>query len=393
MSNESEGQAPPPERPEDWSGSVKAPQAPDPRYPPLPPFAPYPPYPYSAYPPQPDYPPATPPQQPGMPGPYATDSRYPASPGYPPDPRVYAGTPGGAPSGGAPWPQPGVYPPAPEYYGQPGQPGQPGGWNPWAPPAGQEPWPQAGATYPAPYSAQQLGWPQPQEPAQPGFVTLYVLPAVSALVSMGAYALLFGWQFGVGILLSLLVHEMGHYIVIRAKGLPARLPIFIPLVGAFVSMPRMPSRVRDEAEIGIAGPVAGAIAGFACLLAYQFTGAPVLISLAYFGFLINLLNLIPVSPLDGARVTSAISKWFWLLGLVGVAIGVYYTHNILLVLLGMVGLVQTIRRFGPSGKSRYYDISIGARTYITILYFGLAAALAWGVYALHPLATLARMHF
>jgi Zn-dependent protease len=183
----------------------------------------------------------------------------------------------------------------------------------------------------------------------------------------------------------LLVHEMGHYVVIRAKGLPAGLPIFIPLVGAFVTMRRAPQSVRGEAEIALAGPIAGTVGGVICLLAYWQTGLPVLLPLAYFSFYINLLNLIPVGPLDGARVTAAISKWIWPLGLLGVALGAWYTHDVLLIVLGAVGAFQLITRFGEAGKSSYYDISLGARIYVTLLYFGLAAVLAYATFTIQPL--------
>ncbi|HEX5439972.1 MAG TPA: site-2 protease family protein, partial [Ktedonobacterales bacterium] len=135
-----------------------------------------------------------------------------------------------------------------------------------------------------------------------------LLPFLSALASLAAYAWLFGWQFGLGILVLLFAHEMGHYVIIRAKGLPASWPVFIPLLGAYVAMRRMPVNVRDEAEIAIAGPFAGAMASALCFWLYHVTGLTVLLPLAYFSFLINLLNLIPVSPLDGGRIVGAISR-------------------------------------------------------------------------------------
>jgi Zn-dependent protease len=209
-----------------------------------------------------------------------------------------------------------------------------------------------------------------------------LLPFLSAVVSLAAYALLFGWRFGLGFLVLLFAHEMGHYIVIRAKGLPASWPVFIPLLGAYVAMRRMPVNVRDEAEIAIAGPFAGALASAACLWLYQVTGITVLLPLSYFSFFINLVNLIPVSPLDGGRIVGAISRWIWPVGLVLMGIAFFYTHSILLLVLLWLGLLETIRRFRiMASGDPYYKVPLLARAYVTAFYFGLAAALAIGMFA------------
>ena len=308
------------------------------------------------------------------------------APVYPPPPEAYQ--PGGwahspTPSPAQPSPPPSAYPPPPSWY-QPSQAVQPR-YPQWAPPATQ--WPG----YP----------PQPgQRPAQPRGTTStavvgwiaklavlakVALPLLSVLASFGAYALLWGWQFGVGIIVLLFVHEMGHFVVIRAKGLPASLPVFIPLLGAYVAMRKMPHSVRDEAEIGIAGPVAGTAIGLVCLwLGVQYNWHLMLV-LAYFSFFLNLLNLIPVSPLDGARVTSAISKWIWPLGVIGMAIGVWYTWSFLLIILLVIGFFQMIERFRVPENTPYYSISPAARVYITVMYFGLIGLLVYLSYATHLL--------
>lgn len=218
-----------------------------------------------------------------------------------------------------------------------------------------------------------------------GLLLKVALPFLSAIVSFGAYALLWGWQFAAGILLLLFVHEMGHFVVIRAKGLPASLPVFIPLLGAYVAMRRMPQSVRDEAEIAIAGPLAGALAGLACLLLFQQTGLRIMLVLAYFDFLINLLNLLPVSPLDGGRIVAAISRWIWPVGLALLVGAFFLTHSLIIALLIFLGLGQTISRFREAGRSPYYRMPWVQRAYITAAYFGLAGCLALGMYAVQHL--------
>jgi Zn-dependent protease len=209
-----------------------------------------------------------------------------------------------------------------------------------------------------------------------------LLPFLSVIVSLGAYALLFGWQLAVGIIALLFVHEMGHFIVIRAKGLPASLPVFIPLIGAYVAMRKMPRNVRDEAEIAIAGPVAGALGGLACWLIFEQTDLRIWLILAYFSFFINLLNLIPVSPFDGGRVVGAISRWFWILGLVLMGVGFFLTQSIFLLILAVLGFSQTIQRFRMSpAQAAYYKIPLLSRIWVTAAYFGLAGLLAVGMVA------------
>jgi Zn-dependent protease len=203
------------------------------------------------------------------------------------------------------------------------------------------------------------------------------VPLLSALLSLGVYAALFGWQFGAGIVALLFVHELGHVAVIRAKGLPATLPVFIPLLGAAVFMRRLPLNARDEADIAIAGPVAGALAGGVCYVAYLETGLHLWLALAFLSFLLNLFNLIPVSPLDGGRVAGAISRWIWPIGLALLVVLFFYTFSLILLIVGWLGFVETVNRFRMRpGQLAYYRVPWPARVYITALYFGLVAVLS-----------------
>jgi Zn-dependent protease len=216
----------------------------------------------------------------------------------------------------------------------------------------------------------------------------YLIFIGSAALSVVAFWLWTNsWLLGAGIVALLFVHEMGHFIVIRAKGLPASLPVFIPLLGAYVTMRQAPRNVRDEAEIALAGPIAGGLAGLGCLALYEVTGEHALITLAYLTFFINLLNLVPISPLDGGRIVGAISRWLWPVGVVvvGVAFFYFWVHDIqlwILLLIAIFGFAQTIGRF-TSARSRdpYYKISFLARLYVTTLYFGLGGALVLGMLA------------
>lgn len=311
-----------------------------------------------------------------------------APPGYAPSNPPPAYAPLGYAPPAYPYPNPGYVPP---YYEPPVR-GYGGALpQPWLP-AAAPPVPAAPAAVSPPASTQRgasrgaaaglaTGSALAALLAKFGILLKLLLPFASAIVSFGAYALLFGWQFAAGILLLLFIHEMGHYVVIRAKGLPAGLPVFIPLLGAYVAMRKMPLNVRDEAEIAIAGPLAGALAGIACVALYQQTDLRLLLVLAYFNFFINLINLIPVSPLDGGRIVGAISRWFWLLGLIALVAGFIYTQSLLLLILAWLGFGQTVSRFRSAGHASYYQMTWLSRAYVTLAYFGLAAGLALGMFS------------
>src|SRR5689334_24049125 len=158
---------------------------------------------------------------------------------------------------------------------------------------------------------------------------------VSFLISAGAYTLFWGWQFGVGLVLLLLVHEMGHVIQLRREGIPASAPMFIPFMGAVVAMRELPKNAYVEAKVGLAGPVLGSAGALVTLIVAEQMNSNLLRALAYTGFLLNLFNLIPVVPLDGGRAVSALHPAFWGVGLVLLALlaYVYQSPFIFLVLL------------------------------------------------------------
>ena len=122
----------------------------------------------------------------------------------------------------------------------------------------------------------------------------------SIFVAVGAYALFFGWKFAIGIVLLLLLHELGHFIEAKREGLNPKLPVFIPFLGAYVQYTR--GNPWQTARIAIAGPILGGVASLVCYVIGRAQGSDLMLALAYFGFFINLINLIPVGILDGGAV-------------------------------------------------------------------------------------------
>ncbi|HEY0755611.1 MAG TPA: site-2 protease family protein [Ktedonobacteraceae bacterium] len=228
------------------------------------------------------------------------------------------------------------------------------------------------------------------------FLGKFGLASISALISVAIYAHLFGWGFAIGLVMLLFIHEMGHALVMKLKGIPVGGMIFIPMLGAAVFMKRMPNNARDEAEVGIAGPVAGALAALACLLIahaqFSASGVPgIWAPLAYFGCFLNLFNLMPIVPFDGGRVLAAVDRRIWLLGflaLVTIQIWEWLTGSssvwLLLFILIAATDFWTRRRIGksPAGQA-YYAVPVGERIVIGLAYFALAAALVVGMTLAH----------
>ena len=200
--------------------------------------------------------------------------------------------------------------------------------------------------------------------------------ALTMLVSIGAYALLFPVWFAVGIVVLIWVHEMGHVVQLRREGIPASAPMFIPFLGAFVAMKQMPKDALAEARVGLAGPVLGTLGGLATLGLYAATREPLFLGLAYFNFIINLFNLAPLLPLDGGRAVGAMSPVFQLLGLV-VMVALFFVAPIM-TFIALLGLPELWHRWKtrntPEGRA-YYDLPLRRRIGVGMVYLGLIAVL------------------
>jgi Zn-dependent protease len=121
-------------------------------------------------------------------------------------------------------------------------------------------------------------------------------------ISVGGYALIWGWKFAVGFVLLILVHELGHFIEAKRQGLDVSLPRFIPFFGAYVIVRDAPINPWLNSLVALAGPAVGGLGAAACLVLAEAQDSRFLFALAYTGFLLNLLNMIPVWILDGGSV-------------------------------------------------------------------------------------------
>ncbi len=200
------------------------------------------------------------------------------------------------------------------------------------------------------------------------------------LLSMGTYALVFGWRYAVGFVLLILVHEMGHYLAARQRGLAVGAPTFIPFVGAWIELKDMPHDAETEAYVGIAGPVLGSAAALALYFVAESNGSELLLALAYSGFFINLFNLIPLKPLDGGRITAIVSPRMWVIGIPVLVALFVWRPSPMLILIAVLALPQAWRnlRGGKPGDSVPEPVSapLATRVGYGLFYLGLAATLA-----------------
>jgi Zn-dependent protease len=214
--------------------------------------------------------------------------------------------------------------------------------------------------------------------------------AGTAFVSIAAYALFWGWSFAAGLVLLLFVHEMGHVIQLRREGVKASAPMFIPFLGAVVAARTLGENALAEARVGLAGPVLGTAGAAVCWLVAEATGSDLLRALAYFGFFINLFNLLPVVPLDGGRAMAAMAPWVWFVGLAVLIALAFVSPNPILLIIIALGAFEAWRRWKllrtPSPEqAAYYRVAPRNRVLVGLVYVGLIAALAFGMYETHIL--------
>lgn len=199
------------------------------------------------------------------------------------------------------------------------------------------------------------------------------------LVSLVAYAWIYGWRYAAGFLALMFCHEMGHYIAARQRGLNVGAPTFIPFVGAWIELKDRPHDAETEAYVGLAGPLAGTLAALVCYFWSRNTGSSLLLAVAYSGFFLNLFNMIPVPPFDGGRVTAAISRKLWLVGAPVLLALFLWRPNPILILMAVLAAPQILGllRGNPDPEdAAYYSVPMQKRIEYGLLYIGLLAYLA-----------------
>jgi Zn-dependent protease len=206
------------------------------------------------------------------------------------------------------------------------------------------------------------------------------------LVSVAAYTLFWGWKFAFGFVLLMFVHEMGHVLEAKRQGIPVSAPIFIPFLGAAIIPKAAFPNVWAEAKLAAGGPILGSIGAAAVWIAGEAYDSEFLIALAFTGFFLNLINLLPVSPLDGGRMAAALHPALWIVGLIGLVGLTFLAPNPILILILVLGGLDVWNRWKTRNSVaglEYYRVEPWQKGVIAGLYLGLIIALAASMSATH----------
>jgi Zn-dependent protease len=218
-----------------------------------------------------------------------------------------------------------------------------------------------------------------------------LLSGGTMLISLVVYGFIFGWRYAAGFIGLLFLHEMGHYIAARQRGLKVGLPTFIPFMGAWIELKALPHDAETEAYVGLGGPLVGSLGALACYFVARDAGPESrwLLAVAYSGFFLNLFNLIPLSPLDGGRITAVLSPRLWLLG-VPVLVALFWLHpSPMLILIAVMAAPQVMQawRFKADDPAHagYYQASQATRLAYGAIYLGLLGFLAVMTHDVHQM--------
>jgi Zn-dependent protease len=167
---------------------------------------------------------------------------------------------------------------------------------------------------------------------------------LSMFATVGLYWTRWGLWFALGLVISIYIHEMGHVAALRRYGIRASAPMFVPGFGAFVRLKQSPVSPREDARIGLAGPVWGLGAAVAAAVGGQLGGGPLWLAVAHTGAWLNLFNLMPIWQLDGSRAFSALScmhRWIATAALAGAWL---ITHDGIVLLVLVVAIGRSLMR-------------------------------------------------
>ena len=209
------------------------------------------------------------------------------------------------------------------------------------------------------------------------------------LISVVVYAFIFGWGYAVGFVFLMFVHEMGHYVAARYRGLDVGAPTFIPFLGAWIAMKEMPRDAEVEAFVGLGGPLIGTAGALACYFLARYIDSPLLLAVSYSGFFLNLFNLIPISPFDGGRITAVLSPRIWLLGVPVLILLFIYRPSPMLLLIALMAspnVWKAIKYRADSEEGQtYYRVSTRSKWEYGFYYIALTAFLAIMTHEVHEM--------
>ena len=219
-------------------------------------------------------------------------------------------------------------------------------------------------------------------------VLLKGLPFLKLLLTGGSmaatvwfYARNGGVPFAVGLVLMILIHELGHGFAMKRAGIESGWPVFIPFFGAMIAMKGRPNHPRVEAEIAYAGPVAGTAVALLCAGLGLWLHSHFFLSLAYTGFFLNLFNLTPLGFLDGGRIARVLSKKASIVGAIVMGALCLMSPSPQLLLIAGMAVMHSFQR----NNADLEQVTVEDRKAWALRYFGLCGFLGLALMLTHQL--------
>lgn len=210
-----------------------------------------------------------------------------------------------------------------------------------------------------------------------------LLTGGSMVASVALYAVNGGVAFAVGLVLMILIHELGHGVAMKRAGIEAGWPVFIPFFGAMIAMKGRPEHPRVEADIAFGGPIAGTAAALVAAAIGLLLKSPFFLGLAYVGFFLNLFNMAPLGFLDGGRIARVLSRKAWIFGAIVMGVLCFLSPSPQLILIAGLGVMHAFQR----DNSDLEQVTAADRLTWGLRYFGLCGFLALALVFTHQLTT------
>ncbi len=196
------------------------------------------------------------------------------------------------------------------------------------------------------------------------------------MLSFALYCSIWGWRFAAALIVLLYIHELGHFIFMWIKGLKPSAPVFIPFLGAYVAMNELPQDKMTHALVAYAGPFVGGLGALLFLFIGQATNNQFLIAGALYGFMLNLLQLMPTKPFDGGFIVEGVSKWTLVPGVLLAFGAAYLLQSVFMLVLAVIGLFRMFHAFRGNSLSTVKDTTPSQKIILGVMYLGLALGLA-----------------
>jgi Zn-dependent protease len=165
---------------------------------------------------------------------------------------------------------------------------------------------------------------------------------ITIIVSLVAYGLTYGWLFGIALIYILMIHEMGHVWAMKRLNIPTHATLFIPFIGALARGKELAKNAYDDAFISYMGPTFGFLSIIPAILLYLLTGTEFWMLVVLIGSVINLFNLIPITPFDGGHIVKVINFKLVIVGFVFAIAAMFFTKSYTFIFFVFLGFIYVI---------------------------------------------------